>query len=263
MNNLKRNLKIFFLFSKFSLKTTTQGRLGPILFVIGKLLRFIMLFSLIFIIFSKTRLIKGYTLNQVILFYLTFNLIDTITQIFFREVYRFRPLVLSGNLDLVLTKPYHPFLRVLVGGVDYLDVLILIPYTLLTSFFIYQSNNRTIEQLAVYLLLVFNAIIIATAFHIIVLALGILTTEVDHAIMIYRDITALGRFPMNIYSEPIRSIFTFIIPVGIMITFPVHALLNLLSSTFYLLAFLVSLTLFVFSLKLWNYALKKYQSWGG
>ena len=40
------------------------------------------------------------------------------------------------------------------------------------------------------------------------LALGIVTTEVDHTIMIYRDITAMGRFPMEMYKEPIRGFFT-------------------------------------------------------
>jgi len=105
--------------------------------------------------------------------------------------------------------------------------------------------------------------VIATAFHIIVLAMGILTTEVDHTIMIYRDMTSLARFPLDIYREPIRSIFTFVIPVGIMMGFPAKALFSLLSPQFIFLSFVISWILLFLSIKLWQYALMKYQSWGG
>ena len=263
MQKIKRNLKLFFLYSKLSLKTIFQGKLGIVLFTLGKITRFIFLLFMIYLVFSKTKLVKGYTLNQMIIFYLTFNIIDNISQFFFREVYRFRPLVVSGSFDLTLLKPHHPFIRVLVGGLDFLDLFLLIPTIILTIYFILQLPSFHFLPLISYLVLIINSLIIATAFHIAVLALAILTTEVDHTIMIYRDLTALGRFPMEIYKEPIRGIFTFIIPIGIMMSFPPKALFNLLSPIFYLFSFLVSSVLFFASLKLWNLALKKYQSWGG
>ena len=260
---MKKSLKLFFLYSKLSLKTIFQGKLGIVLFTLGKITRFIFLLFMIYLVFSKTKLVKGYTLNQMIIFYLTFNIIDNISQFFFREVYRFRPLVVSGSFDLTLLKPHHPFIRVLVGGLDFLDLFLLIPTIILTIYFILQLPSFHFLPLISYLVLIINSLIIATAFHIAVLALAILTTEVDHTIMIYRDLTALGRFPMEIYKEPIRGIFTFIIPIGIMMSFPPKALFNLLSPIFYLFSFLVSSVLFFASLKLWNLALRKYQSWGG
>lgn len=263
MTSLKRNLKIFLLFSHYSLKTTLQARLGILLFTIGKLLRFGLLFFLIVLIFSKTKLVKGYSLNQMIIFYLTFNIIDTAAQTIFREVYRFRPLVTSGNFNLVLTKPYHPFLRILVGGIDFMDVIILIPYLLLTFFLALQSGNISLTGFILYLSLILNSLLIATAFHIAVLALAVITTEIDHTILIFRDLTGLGRFPIDIYREPIRGIFTFIIPVGIMMSFPTKALFNLLHPSFIVFSFLLSFVLFFLSLRFWNFAVKKYQSWGG
>ena len=38
-------------------------------------------------------------------FYLSFSLVDTIAQLFFREVYRFRPLIVSGDFDLPSSNP--------------------------------------------------------------------------------------------------------------------------------------------------------------
>jgi len=223
----------------------------------------------IFLLFGKTKVIQGYSLNQALIFYLTFNVVDSLTQILFREVYRFRPLVVSGSFDMVLLKPMHPFTKILFGGIDYMDILFIIPYFCLVIFFFLKSIIfpysffSILSSILVYILFLFNSLILASAFHILVLALGIITTEVDHTIMIYRDITGLGRFPMEIYKEPIRSFFTFAIPVGIMMSFPTKALFSLLSGPFIWYACGISLSSFVFSLIFWNYALKKYQSWGG
>ena len=259
---MRRNFTIFLLFARNSMRVTTQGRIGVIIFTLGKIIRFVFMFLLLFFIFSKTRVLKGYTFQEAALFYMVFNLVDTLSQILFREVYRFRSLVVSGSLDTILLKPYHPFLRILLGGVDILDIILLIPYTILAIFFALKGTIIFVNFMG-FLILFLNAIWIATSFHILVLAFGVLTTEVDHTILIYRDMTSLGRFPMAIYKEPINSIFTFIIPVGIMTSFPPQALLGTLSPGGYIVSFVISSILFYCALSLWNYALKRYQSWGG
>ncbi len=114
-----------------------------------------------------------------------------------------------------------------------------------------------------FILLLLNGMVIATAFHIIVLALGILTTEVDHTIMIYRDLSRVGMFPVDIYHEPIRTFFTFVLPIGIMMTFPVKSLFGLLTMQFMIISVVVGASLMVFALLLWRSAIRKYQSWGG
>lgn len=258
------NLKIFFLYSKFALKTTFQTRVGIVFLLLGKTVRFLFFFFLVIFIFQRVKIIKGYTINQAIIFYLTFNLIDTISQVFFREVYRFRYSVASGNFNLILVKPHHPFLRILIGGVDYLDIIMLIPYIVLTIYYIFLSSAlHHLSSILLYVLLLINGLIIAAAFHIAVLAFGVITTETDNTIMIYRDLTNLGRFPLDIYQNPLRDIFTFIIPIGVMISFPAQALFNLLSGAKIIYAFILSVILFLLSLRFWQYGLRKYQSWGG
>ena len=49
--------------------------------------------------------------NSDVGFYLCFNVVDTIGQMLFREVYRFRPLIISGGFDMVLVKPLSPWLE--------------------------------------------------------------------------------------------------------------------------------------------------------
>ncbi len=195
-------------------------------------------------LFTKISIIANYSVTQALFFFLTFNLIDTTTQLFFREVYRFRQLVVTGDFDLVLTKPMSPLFRALAGGADPLDLIMLVPYIGLLIYVSTQLGAVTIFSLFLYIFLVINGFLIAMSFHVLVLALAIVTTEIDHTIMIYRDLTSMARVPVDIYREPLRSVITFIIPIGIMMTFPAKAFLGLLTGPMIFVSFSVGIVFF-------------------
>jgi ABC-type uncharacterized transport system permease subunit len=73
----------------------------------------------------------------------------------------------------------------------------------------------------------------------------------------------MAALPIDIYREPLRTVLTFVIPVGLMISFPVKALVGALSIPLILVSILFSAVLFFLSFQIWNYALQKYQSAGG
>lgn len=244
----------------YTAQIALQSRFGAVMFIIGKLLRFSFFLFFLLILGFKTKAIAGYSLWQMIFFFATFNLIDTLAQFFLREVYRFRTYVVNGFLDFILTKPFPPLLRSLFGGSDILDVpliFISIAFVIIAASHIGQI---TLFGILIYNLLIFNAFFIALAFHIFVLSVGVLTTEIDNTLFLYRDLTQMGRIPVDVYQEPLRGLITFFIPVGIMITFPAKALMGALSLEGIFISFLIGGLLFYFSLKLWHFALKHYAS---
>lgn len=258
-----RNIgKYFHLWAKLtvnSFMTVLTSRFGASLFLIGKTLRFVFFLVFLLTLFTQTRLLATYTQTQMLFFFLTFNFIDTVTQLFFREVYRFRPMVVSGDFDLVLIKPMSPLFRALVGGADPLDLLMLIPYV---GALVYVGMQLpvTVAGVVWYVLLLMNAFAIATGFHIFVLSLAILTTEIDHTIMIYRDLTSMGRVPVDIYREPLKTIITFAIPIGVMMTFPAKAFLGLLSPWFVIASCFIGVAFVGIALRMWRYSLSRYAS---
>lgn len=257
---MKKNIKIWLKLTSYSFTRAVSSKFTFILFTIAKILRFLFFLIFLLLLLSKTKTLAGYTSLQAIFFLLTFNMIDTLAQLFFREVYRFRSEIISGNFDLVLVKPINPLLKVLFGGADGIDFIILIP---LIGGIVYLGLKIGVNspiQVILYILLCLNAFLIATSFHIFVLALGVLTTEVDNTIMMYRDIARMGTIPIDIYKEPLRSVLTFAIPVGIMMTFPVKAFLGLLSWPMIFIAFFLSALFLWSSLSLWKYSLKNYSS---
>ena len=226
------------------------------IFFVSKLLKYGLFLVFLFLLMSGVKNLGGYSREQIIIFYLVFNLIDTLGQLLFREVYYFRPLVISGNFDMVLTKPFNPLIRVLLGGPDLIDtgvfvilVGVLSNFVRLDSFLIFY-----------FVLMLINSLLITAAFYISILAIGILTLSVDHLIMIYRDLSSLMRIPVDIFTNPLWTLLTFIIPIGIMFTFPAKVLFGLLSWQLILFSFLFGVVSLFLSLKFWNYSLRQYQS---
>ena len=235
------------------------AKLALFIFLVGKLLRFIFFLGFLYFLVHGAKTLAGYNLDQTIFFFLTFNFVDIFSQFLYREVYRFRPLIVSGDFDLVLVKPINSLFRSLMGGADVID-LITLPPLIFAIYYVGARFSPSTQVVLLYLGLLLNGFFIATAFHIAVLALGIVTLEIDHTIMIYRDLVSLGRFPVDIYREPLKSVLTFLIPVGVMITLPAKALMGLVSPQGLVLSFAIGIGSIFVATRFWSFALKRYTS---
>jgi ABC-2 type transport system permease protein len=259
MKKLKKYLKIWWIMSRNSFVMVISQKLSLSVFLIGKIFRFVFFFLFLFFILKGSGTLAGYTGTQVIFFFLTFNVIDIISQFLFREVYRFRPMIVNGDFDFVLAKPINPLFRALLGGADVID-LITIPPIIIATIYFGSLLKPNFTEMVLYFALLLNGFLIATAFHIVILSLAIITTEIDHMVMIYRDITSLGRLPVDIYKQPLQMFLTYLIPVGIMITLPAKAAMGVLAPWGIVAAFVVGILSIIISLRFWNYALTKYTS---
>lgn len=236
-------------------------RFSSALFVFGKVLRFIFFMVFLLALVNKTNGIAGYSQNQIVIFFLIFNFIDISTQLFLRGIYLFRPKVVSGEFDYYLVKPMSPLFRVLAGNTDFMDLITLIMLIIYGILFIIGSSIViTTQQLTFFGLMLIVGWIIALSLHILVAGVGVITTEVDHTIWIYRDLSMMARIPVDVYAAPVREILTFVIPIAVMITFPAKALLGLLSPGWVLFSLLLTSCFLFFSLRFWKYALSQYAS---
>lgn len=242
------------------LQINLVNRSSMLLLTLGKFLRFFFFLAFLFITLGKTQSLGGYSLWGVIFIFATFNLIDITPQLLFRSVYRFRSLVVSGDFDLFLLQPISPLFRALLGSSDSLDI----PMVFLSIGFILYSglhlNNVGISGVFLYVFLVLNAMIIALAFHILIISIGVVSTEVDSTVMLYRDLTQMGRVPITVYQEGVSFLLTFVVPIGIMMTFPVKALMGTLSAVFILYSFSFGVIFLTFALTMWRNSLKSYSS---
>ena len=255
-----KEVKIIFRFFSNSLQQHLTNIPIFIMFFFSKLARYGLFVSFLYFLVSGTTALSGYTTSQILFFYLTFVCIDTAVQLLFREVYRFRPLIVSGGFDMILAKPMNPLIRVLLGGPDFIDAGVLVILLSVMLYITASTLEVNFASVVLFIAMLVNTFIIATAFHILVLAVGILTLSIDHLIMVYRDIVGLMRIPVDAFTNPLRFLITFVIPLGIMFTFPAKAILGLLAWPMVLISFFVGLTSIWLSLKFWHFALKNYSS---
>lgn len=255
-----KSLRVWGFYTTSAYQQAFASRLAALLLLGGKILRIVVFTIFLLFLLSGIRDLAGFDKNQVIFFYLTFNLIDTLGQLFFREVYRFREMIIEGNLDGVLVKPVNPLIRVLLGGTDPLDLIMLILLIGVTAYWGVNFISQNPINYLIYTLLILNAFLLSAAFHIFVLGLGIFILSVDHIIFTYRDFANLLRVPVDLYKQPLRFTLTFLIPLGIMYTFPAKALMGVLNPVYLIISFGIGGLFLLLALWFWKYSLKYYQS---
>ncbi len=230
-------------------------------YLLGKIVRLSFFVLFLSAIFKHTRALAGYTLEQAVLFFLTFNLIDIVAQLIFRGVYGIRGLIREGDFDYFLIQPLNPLYRVAFNTVDFLDVVTVIPVAALTVAVMRRIPGAfTVEHVAAYVLLCLNGLLIAMAIHIAVAALAVLTQELENTIWIYRDLMTLGRFPVDVYDSFMRTVLTFVIPVAVMTSFPTKMYLGMLSARWVWTAVGMAGLSVTFSLMFWRFATRRYTS---
>lgn len=258
-SRLKYYGKIWWLMSRNSVISILSERLTLGIFFVSKIVRFSLFGIFLFFVLGGTNGIAGYSRQQALFFFATFNVVEVISQFLFREVYRFRSLIVSGDFDLVLVRPMNPLFRALLGGMDFIDFATIPPLVIIAAL-AGSGLAPSGFEVVYYGVLVLNGIVISAAIYTVVLALGILTTEVDQSVMIFRDLANLGRLPIDIYREPLQSVITFVVPIGVMYTLPPKALFGFVSPALVALYCLLGLAAFVLSYKFWQYAIRKYAS---
>lgn len=227
------------------------------MFITGKIIRFFFYLTLLVIVLNQTKVLATYNLNQIVVFFLIFEIIDIVGQLFFRGIYFFRNEVITGHFDLTLVKPANALFQVLTAQTDLLDTpLLIIVFYLFTRL----NFHLTLFNLILFIFMFISGFILITAIHIIVASIGIITTEVDHVIWIYRDLSLMCRVPIDIYLNSVQVILTFIIPMAIIFTFPAKALMGLLAWPWLIFSFAISCLLLLAALKFWQFSLTKYSS---
>ncbi len=234
------------------------------LFFFGKSVRFAMMMVFLFVIRQSGATMAGYSTQQLVVFFLVYQILDVSTQILFRGVYMFTALIREGRFDAYLSKPISPLFMALTGHPDLNDTLFLAPVLLVSGWIIAGLNlSFTITHLVWFSLLFANGFLIATGLHILVLAAGIILTEVDGVVWLYRDLLRLGQFPVAVYAQPLRSLLTFVIPVALMISIPAESLVGDITAIKILGAVVAGCGFFGASLFVWKLALRQYSGAGG
>ena len=125
---------------------------------------------------------------------------------------------------------------------------------------IVKLGTVTIMGLMAYVFFLFVGQIIFVGIQISIACITLRTLESDNILWVYRYSFFLGQYPPEIFSQSIQYFFTFIIPVMIIVSIPVKAMLGNLSLLWGVFALLYALIFIFIVFYFWQSSLKRYSS---
>ncbi len=258
---MKKYFRVWKQLANLSISSYFSNRIEYGTYFIGKVIRFGFFWLMVVSIFSHTESVSGYSKYQTILFLLTAFFIDSLSQAFLRGAYDFRNDVKKGTADYLLVKPISPLFVVMLRLTDIIDIaavtLLLIPIVIIFFKIGIAINYFNIILYALFVLL---GLVVVAAIHIMSVALTVWTMESESFIWVYRSSMFAALFPPEIFSGTVQIIFTFILPIIVIVSLPVKVALGLANFQGVAAGLAVAFVIFTGSLLLWRAALKHYSS---
>lgn len=237
------------------------ARGAAVLFILGKVFRLASALLLVYVVVGKAKLIAGYTLNEAVLLLMFFNLAQTISQLFLRGVYIFRQKVVDGTFDFYLLNPLSELFYSLFSYTDPLDIIVTTPYIFLVGWaWVNAGYAITLPLVLLLILALIISTLMVTAWHIIIISIGVKYLEVDNTVMLYRDLERMGAFPVAIYGKLGESLLTYAFPFALMATIPARLIFGLFNPWYLLIFAALALVQLKLALWIWHRSLLSYSS---
>ncbi|HEY5950425.1 MAG TPA: ABC-2 family transporter protein [Kofleriaceae bacterium] len=167
----------------------------------------------------------------------------------------------SGAFDYVLLKPVDAQFMVSTAGYEPQKAIDLLGAILLACYAFSQRGVwPSAGQVGVGVVLLASGVLAMYSLWIICAAASFWVVRLDNLIYLLMAIFDTARWPIQVFRGAWRFLFTFIIPVALMTTFPAMALLGRLSARTTLLTIAGSLAMVMVSRLIWRAAIRNYTS---
>lgn len=216
----------------------------------------------LWIFFSKTDQIAGWSLDEVIVLIGTFHIVGGVVRTVFAPNFeRIVEQVRDGTLDFLLTKPgssqfLATFRRIrLSAGLE----------CVMGALVVVWGISRLTEVNGVYAAIAFPfalfcGLTILYSFWVFIITFVFWFVRFDNVTQIFWSLFEAGRYPLEIYPGWLRVMLTYLIPVAVITTFPAQGIagrLSWLSLLGYAAGALIAL---VASSKFWRFGIRHYTS---
>ncbi|MCB0509860.1 MAG: ABC-2 family transporter protein [Bacteroidetes bacterium] len=214
------------------------------------------------IIFSHTTNLAGWTEEQAIVFIASYILCDGLYMSFFaNNCWWFPVFINKGELDYYLTRPVSPLfflsLREFAAN-SFINLLFAIG--IFTWAITNYSSPFSISQLLAYIFLIINGVVIYYILHML-FYLPVFWTQSPRGFegLLY-GLDSIMKYPDKIQNLLFRYLFTLLIPLNLIISFPAKLFFG--EDVIYNGVLLASWTIVFWSffLWIWSKALKQYSS---
>ncbi len=264
MKKILRLFGLFILNTKLNIAKQMEYRFNFILTSIIALIFSGISPLLQYLIFTQTKGFPGWDLNQIILFQGVLLIVLGLQGLLFGELQWFiSNLIWRGELDRLLLKPYPPIGIILTSGFSLNSTGSILAGIAITVYSVLKMQ-LSIGFLQIVLFLVYIAVglILSMSLNVLFSCMVIVLVRLGRMDEIFSFLSRFGEYPIDIYSNALKFIFTTVVPFAVWAYIPAKVLLGVLDVSM-VYSFVCTILFFLGSLKLWNICLKKYTSAGG
>jgi len=241
--------------------TLVTSRSDFVFFFLGKMVRMCFFFVFFISIFAVAPTVVGYSKGEVLLFFATMNLIDVLIQIsWYRGFFLLPRMVRDGDFDFMLTKPVSPLFMIAFHIFDFLDLTTLpVAIGFLWYAFSLLPSLGAVAWIG-YVIFLMNALALAFALNMTLAALTFRTVQTGNLWGVFRDLMYILRFPPEIFPRGVQFFLTFVVPMLVIVAFPVKAAIGRLPLAVGVYGLAISALALVLASKFWHRGLRAYSS---
>jgi len=207
--------------------------------------------------------IVGWNRAQLYLLTGTYNLVwGLFFGLFIHNLPQITKLVNRGELDLVLTKPINSqFLVSFRNRVEYSEISVFLSGLFIFTYGLNQLNlHLSLWQVLLYSLLILNSVVLCYSLWLINMTTAFWFGRLHELHEVFLSVFNINKYPTAIFSPVLRTIFTYFLPLAVLVFFPTQFLLNTLNPLFIGYSIFISLFFLFLSTRFWHFALRHYSS---
>jgi ABC-2 type transport system permease protein len=217
------------------------------------------------VIYGTSKGFPGWDFNQFILLYGSFSIFAGIAgTVFIAMVWRVLPLIQRGEFDKFLLRPLSTSAFMIMQGWDF-DGLGRLATGIILVLYAGVSMNLSLNTYSVlsYFFIMSFSILFLIGEMLLVVGLAFKFVKTHSIMEVFHILFEFGKFPMTIYSRPLKFGLSFIIPVGIAAFYPASALMGWIKIG-EIIGLGIACTVFLFiGYGVFKWGIKHYTSAGG
>jgi ABC-2 type transport system permease protein len=139
--------------------------------------------------------------------------------------------VRKGTLDFVLLKPADAQLLVSLSKIEPWRVVDMVGAAVIFTYAFGQIGRPpTLAGIALALVLLCAAVLVLYSIAILVVSIAFIAVRVDNLLYLFQSVFDVARWPNTVFRGALAFVFTFVLPLALMTTYPALALLGKLGA---------------------------------
>lgn len=216
----------------------------------------------LYLVFDERPVIAGWTYGEALLVMGWFTLLDGVLRGAINpSLTTVIGHIRMGTLDFVLLKPADAQFLVSTARFMPWRVVSVLAAAVVFGYAYHELDAApTVAGVLTALAVLAAGVLVLYSLWILVISVAFRAVRVDNLRYLFEAVFDAARWPASVFKGAVSFLFTFVIPLALMTTYPAQALLGTLTPTQFISSFAGALVFAAFSRALWSRSIRSYTS---